>query len=169
MTDQDTLYKVIQDSIQYAIETAALKSVDVKSLREQMSNLCHKSFDVPTVLTDWAEQQVEKVCSKSVHKCEDPKPCHPLSSNEKPLFTKDTLYHASLCCQAVSTCTVAVFKKFFNGKGHNLKEVSMSISQNRENVDRYIIAKQGNIVYIAFQSEPSLSEWKGHKSFTEGN
>ena len=43
------------------------------------------------------------------------------------------------------------------------------MSIQRENtVDRYIIAKQDNVIYMAFQSEPSLSQWIEHDSFTKG-
>lgn len=167
MTDQDNLYKVIQDTIHHAVETALLKSVDIQALREQMSGLCHTSFDVPAPLVDWAKKEVEIVYQKSTIKCEDPKPFCPPVCDEKSLFNKDTLYHASLCCQAVSTCNTAKFKKFINSRGHHFNEVSMSISRV-DCVDRYIIAKQGNVVYMAFESEPSLSRWNEYGSFTTG-
>ena len=120
--------------------------------------MCYKSFDVPSKLREWTIQEVEKMC-KSVEAVEKSDPCPPSSDDKKPLMNKDILYHAGICCQAVSTHTAANFKKFFNGVGHALDEVSMSISQDKANVDRYIIAKQGDIVYMAFQSEPTLSKW----------
>lgn len=155
--DQESLYKTIQSTIQECTGSA-LKSVDMQLVRDQMWYLCYTSFDVPTQLRDWAVQEVEKMCD-CVKENEKPKPCPLPSQDKKPLMTKDTLYHAGLCCQAVSTRTAANFKKFFNGVGHKLDEVSMSISQDKENVDRYIIAKQGNIIYMVFQSEPTLSKW----------
>lgn len=154
--DQESLYKTIQSTIQGCTESA-LKSVDIQLVRDQMWYLCYTSFDVPTQLRDWAVQEVETMCD-GMKENEKPKPCLP-SQDKKPLMTKDTLYHAGLCCQAVSTHTAANFKRFFNGVGHKLDEVSMSRSQDKENVDRYIIAKQDDIVYMAFQSEPTLSKW----------
>lgn len=166
VTDEDNLFKVIQDAIQSTVETAVLKCIDVQSIRDQMHYLCHTSFDVPARLTDWAKEQVEQVYQKSGKKSEDPKPCVPPTLNITPLFNKDTLYHASLCSQAVgNSIHRAQYKKFLDAKGHNLKEVSMSRSLDRNNV---IIAKQDNIVYIAFESEPSLSGWSKYASFDEG-
>lgn len=125
-------------------------------VRNQMWNLCYTSFDVPAQLREWAIEVVDIMC-KSVEELVPS--CRVAIEDKKPLMTKDTLYHAGVCCQAVSTCTAATFKKFFVGVAHGLDEVSMSISQDKANVDRYIIAKQGDIVYMAFQSEPTLSKW----------
>ena len=45
----------------------------------------------------------------------------------------------------------------------------MSIPQDNENVDGYLIAKKENTVYVAFQSDPTLSLWlKKHASFDDG-
>lgn len=165
VSDQDILVKVTQDAIQSTIATAVLKYVDIQSIRDQMYDLCHKTFDVPAELTEWAKEQVEIAYQKSAKKIEDPKPCNPPPPHETPLFNKDTLYHASLCCQAVSN-RKAQHKNFLNERGHNLKEVSMSRSLDQNNV---VIAKQDNTVYMAFESEPSLSGWKKYESFSEGS
>ena len=87
-----------------------------------------------------------------------------------PLFSKDTLYHASLCCQVVSTSTAGDFRERMQQmSGHMIEEASMSISETKENVDRYLIAKQKNTVYVAFQSEPTLSMWmQKYGSFSAG-
>lgn len=164
--DQESVYNTIQGTIHGFIESA-LKSESLSLVQDQMWHLCHKSFEIPTQLREWAMEEVEKV-ARSMKK-EEPKPCPP-APKEEPLFTKDSLYHASLCCHIVSTCNTANFKKVLSGSGHNLEEVSLSISQDHENVDRYLIAKQGNVVYMAFQSEPTLSKWMDCKygSFSNG-
>lgn len=162
--DQANLNKIIQDTIKDAISTAVLKSVDIQILRAQMYYLCHTSFDVPSLLADWAKKQVEIVYDETVKKFEDPKPDHPLAPIETSLFNKNTLYHASLCCQAVHIGK-AQHKEFLNVQGHNLQEVSMTRSLVKNNV---LIAKQDNIVYVAFQSEPSLSGWSKYETFSEG-
>ncbi len=102
----------------------------------------------------------------------------PLDEQELPLrevipslFSKDTVYHSCLCSLATSTCTVANYKDFFNKKfpEHSLEEASLSRSQDREDVDRYLIARQGKVFYVAFQSEPLLSDWRGKfTSFEQG-
>ena len=96
------------------------------------------------------------------------------SSNKEvtipPLFCKETLYHASLCCHAVCTCDANTYKDFFNKDlpNHNLEEVSLSLSRDQEQVNRYLIARQGKTYYVAFQSEPLLVQWLNFTSFQEG-
>ena len=88
-----------------------------------------------------------------------------------PLFCEATVHHACLCSLAAATCTAGDHKDFFNNKfpEHSLEEASLSRSQDREDVDRYLIAKQGKVYYVAFQSEPLLSDWmKKFSSFEEG-
>lgn len=173
-SDEDSLYKMIEKDIQGAIEDA-LKTESVESVRAQMLFLCQTSFDVPIQLREWAVKEIDTVYTRVKKEEESQSQSVPSlpSQEEKPLLNKDTLYHASLCCQAVSTCTTLNYKNFFSraGNGHSLKEISMSISQDRENVDRYIIAKQeNNVVYMAFQSEPTLMKWidSSYNSFANG-
>lgn len=80
---------------------------------------------------------------------------------EKPLFCENTVYHASLCCVAVSTRDTSNYKEFFNRDfpNHQFEEASMSISRDKPNVDRYLIARMGRTYFIAFQSEPNFSQW----------
>ena len=166
--DQESVYNTIKGTIHGFIESA-LKTQSDSIVHKQMWHLCYKSFEIPTQLRDWAIEEVDKV-ARSMTK-EEPKPCPPPAQKEsEPLFTKDSLYHASVCCHIVSTCSTANFRKVLSGAGHNLDEVSMSISQDHENVDRYLIAKQGSTVYMAFQSEPTISKWMkcNYTSFSNG-
>ena len=53
------------------------------------------------------------------------------------------------------------FKSFFDKEYtcHNFEEASLSISQDRKNVDRYLIAQKEKTIFVAFQSEASFSKW----------
>ena len=88
----------------------------------------------------------------------------------EPLFCKDTVYHASVCCQAVSTCNAGDYQKFFKNRelvpGHAFKAVSFSRSKN----ESFLIALKGeSTYYFAFKGRLSLSDWaKDYKSFNEG-
>jgi hypothetical protein len=88
----------------------------------------------------------------------------------EPLFCKDTVYHASICSQAVSTYTAGDYQKFFKNKelvpGHAFKAVSFSRSRN----ESFLIAqKDESTFYFAFKGLLSLSDWaKDYKSFNEG-
>ena len=91
---------------------------------------------------------------------------------EEPLFSKDTLYHASLCCLTVHNCDTSNYHDFLRTKHpHNeFSEASLSRQKQGElNVDRYLIARQGKTYYVAFKGEPNLEVWKTKfKSFEEG-
>ena len=170
----ESFYQCVQYGIQQAIEKALKAGNEEEAIRNQLWSLCHKDFDVPTNLRDWAMQEVEEICKRTTASMNQtlitPASILPDEKVEPPLFSKDTLYHASLCCHAVSVCTAGNYEVFLNSKSHLLKEASMSISQCKENVDRYIIAKCGNTIFVAFQSEPTLSNWMDspYTSFIDG-
>ena len=86
------------------------------------------------------------------------------------LFCKDTVYHASLCCHAVSTYNAGNYQKFFKNRelvpGHSFNAVSFSRSKE----ENFLIAQKGeSTVYFAFQGKLSLSDWaRDYTSFNEG-
>ena len=88
----------------------------------------------------------------------------------EPLFSKDTIYHAGVCCQAVSKCNAGDYQKFFKNKevvpGHGFQAVSFSRSKD----ETFLIAQKGeSTYYFAFKGQPNLSDWpKGFKCFSEG-
>ena len=93
----------------------------------------------------------------------------------KDLSFKDTTYHASICCQALTYCTAGDYQKFFKDTqrvpGHSLQAISISCpTPDGKQHERYLIAKQGESkYYIAFESQPVLSQWpKKCNSFIEG-
>ena len=74
-----------------------------------------------------------------------------------PIFCKENIYHACLCCVAVSKYNHNNVKEFFEDKltnrQHKIEEVSMSLS------DQYLIAKSQNTIIIAFAGEKSFTSW----------
>ena len=175
-SNSDNIFQCIKDSIHHAIDSVLKAGEEVETVREQMWSLCYKHFKVPTDLCKWALNEVDAV-NKALLPSEPSAPVEPIaptapSKDQPSLFSKDTLHHAGLCCQAVSTCNAGTFMKFFDNQvtNHLLQEVSMSISSEKKNVDRYIIAKQGNVIYVAFESEPTLSQWMDsmYTSFEDG-
>ena len=88
----------------------------------------------------------------------------------EPLFCKDTIYHASVCSQAVSTYSAGDYQKFFKNRelvpGHAFKAVSFSRSKN----ESFLVAQKGeSTFYFAFKGKQSLSDWaKDYRSFNEG-
>ena len=88
----------------------------------------------------------------------------------EPLFCKDTVYHASICCQAVCHYNAGDYQKFFKNKelvpGHAFEAVSFSCLKDQS----FLIAlKEESTYYFSFKGRPSLSDWtEGFKSFSEG-
>ena len=94
-------------------------------------------------------------------------------AKSKPFFPKDTIYHASICCQALTCCTADDYQQYFKDKvpGHSFQAVSISRpTPDGKQHERYLIAKQGESkYYIAFESQPVLSQWpKKYHSFIKG-
>ena len=163
--DEDALIRCIKAAVHSYIETELKTRTSADALKEQIRSLCHKEFIIPSVLHEWVLQEVETINMKLV-----PVPAIRRIPEEptQPLFSKETLYHASLCCEAVSMHNIA---NIFRTSGHHLDEVSMSISEGRENVDQYLIAssKRMKTLFIAFRSEGTLSGWMSkYNSFEEG-
>ena len=167
----------IKECIEHYIETT-LKAGSVKpeDLQEEMHSLCHRDLRalVPSSIHTWVLEQVEEINKKLSGTVATPEfPSQPAADPvvESELFSKDTLYHASMCCQVSSSCTPQNFKRFLNQQstGHMLEEVSMSMPQDEENVGGFLIAKRKNTVYVAFQGNPTLSWWlRNHASFNDG-
>ena len=92
---------------------------------------------------------------------------------QQPLFCKDTVYHASLCCLTVNKCDAGNYHHFLNSQKNHHTFQSASLShipaKDPDEVDRYLIALQDKTYYVAFKGEPNLLQWKDKfKSFEEG-
>ena len=85
-----------------------------------------------------------------------------LPSELPSLFSKEFLFHASLCCRVVNECTHTDFIDFFTKPKalHEFSEMSMTTSDVS---GRYLIAKQRNceaeIFYIAFNGGLDKTMW----------
>ena len=141
---------------------------------EQLEALYSKDLQIPKEMFLNAQQ----LASEKYAKTKPIPQTTPANASEsastvvmEPLFCKDTVYHASICSQAVSTCTAGDYQKFFKNKelvpGHAFKAVSFSRSRNEES---FLIAqKDESIFYFAFKGRLSLSDWaKDYNSFNEG-
>ena len=150
---------------------AMLKDVQI-ILRE----LHQRKYLISESVLHWAIQKANELFSAQddlIHASvpDMPSPQSPAEVTE-PLFCKDTVYHAGLCCEAVTTCTAGDYQKFFkNVPGHSFNAVSFSRPRQDGSLSgHYLIATQGESkYYVAFQSEPNLTEWpKKCTSFTQG-
>ena len=160
-----TLIKgVMQDFIQACLHGRA----STRILKIELRELYSKDMMISSDVYQWSLELVDAVAETIPQESQEESAT---DEDAKPLYCKETLYYASLCCCAVSSCTAATYKKFFSEDFpyHSLEEVSFSISADKDEVDRYLIARQGKTLYIAFQSEPYLKDWHDKfESFQQG-
>ena len=171
--------KMVKAAIREFI-TKSYQSGNTQEHVEQSMQDLHKMFFIhDPAIHQWAQERAAETYSQSLPMSHSPMgageaQAQPSVSDEThPLFSKDTVYHASICSLAVNDvkeCDPGNYQKFFQKnpmiRGHDFQEVSISRSKK----DRYLIARQGeSTIYIAFQSEPSIQQWPNlFRSFSEG-
>lgn len=150
--------------MQQFIEKSLEAGLPVDKIKSEIHALCYKEMVIPSILLEWVNDEFEerslKHAEMNSHSKENACAMAKPHINEHLLFNKDTLYHAGLCCQAISSCSREHDIKVFFQTGspmHSLQEISFSTSSN---IKPYLIAKQGTKIYIAFQSEKCISKLK---------
>ena len=161
---KESAITLIKDQIEKFIEDLLSAGLVISKVESQLDDLCFKDAAVPSVLLEWVKAEFEyrikqvtnrrAVCKEST--CTElPRP-EPVQLS---LFDKDTLYHAGLCCEAVSTCqNMKDLRNFFCSKSpmHNFKEFSLS---EKALVKPYLVIKEGRKIYVAFKSSTFISEF----------
>ena len=146
----------------------------LKEVEEQLQVLYSEEF----LISKEMYEKCQKIAADQYAKDESQPVAKPLTSTTnttesgliESLFCKDTIYHASICSQAVSTYTAGDYQKFFKDRtlvpGHSFKAVSFS----RPKEGSLLIAQKGeSTFYFAFKGQPNLSYWtEGYKSISEG-
>ena len=161
----ETKATLIKETVQEFIEMSLRAGASENEVKKVLSELYSSDLLLSEDIYKWVLSEVstaaQAVCLEQTSTTSEKLP---------PLFCKETLYHASLCCYAVSTCDANTYQKFFDKDfpNHSLEEASLSRSRDREQVDRYLIARHDKTYYVAFQSEPLLAQWPKFTSFQEG-
>ena len=171
-TDESIQQKSIscsQHAIQKYIENKLRGGTEVERIRSDMESLFSVHHVVPQLLLRWSLEEVDVIYKKLMHESKVVKPSSEIGQQKSVLFSKDTLYHASLCCEALSDSMPLDHLSFFRDKKphHNLTEVSFS--QSRDDITPYLIARQKDVIYVAFKSTPEVLKWlEKTSSFNEG-
>ena len=161
---------IIKDRVRQYIENSLQSKIAIDQIEKDLQSLCDQVV-IPTFLWEWTTQEItnakESVGNEICVSPQMPLVVRPVTP-EYSLFCKNTLHHASLCCDAINTTNPANAPTYFQSKNphHNFTEVSFS--QNRGSITPYLIAVQQEILYIAFQGTFLLSDWKNVGSFDEG-
>lgn len=171
----------IQFEIKKYINARLRDDMEINDIETEMRKLCYEHLVIPTSLCEWTIGIVKELSRKFSAQSQPSSPnssshISPYNTESKPperlgiTEFKEMLYHALLCCQAVNTCTSSDYSSVFSSldNGNKFSEVSISICSDH-NIDRYIIAKQKDVVYLAFLSEPFISNWLDkYPSFIDG-
>lgn len=163
---------LMKDTIRQYIKKAEKAGIEMSQIEKDMDSL-RTEFIIPTTLWSWtkeevaeAEQRLTKEMSAVSQQSTIVQPTIPKAS----LFSKEILYHAGLCCGAVNTATPMNVHSYFKDKNPHHELTEVSFSQNKDNnIAPYLIARNCDVLYVAFQSIPSLSKWMDTAtSFDEG-
>ena len=146
-----------------------------EDIRKKLHELHQKMYLITKPVCEWALKKVEDLTEENISLLQSTDQSSTDDCPIEPLFSKDTIYHASICCQALASCTAGDYQRFFKDRekvpGHSFEAVSISRPSPGQPHERYLIAKQGESkYYIAFESQPDLSLWqKKYRSFIEGD
>ena len=160
---------LLKDAIQDFIKRSIQSGMEHDEVRCALNKVYSSELLFSNEVYEWALERLSSIPQLICRASPDSPEEQPKS--EMPLFCEDTVYHSSLCCYAVSTRDSSNFKDFFNRNIplHCFEEASISVSRDREDVDRYVIARKGKTYFIAFLSEPKYSQWpKMFESFEHG-
>ena len=174
--------KQLLDGVQRELVTRCLtesqqSGTPAEDVKKKLCELCQKEYLITESVYQWSLKKVKEIFAQeedlSLNSAEPISP--PDSQHTESLFSKDTIYHASICCQALTRCTAGDYQKFFKDTqkvpGHSFQAVSISRpTPDGKQHERYLIAKQGESkYYIAFESQPVLSQWPNIcNSFIQG-
>ena len=144
----------MKSRIENHIHKSLEDGTDCEVVRRQLNDLIMNAL-IPVDINSWCFEKLEEI-QKSL---EPPSEVSPFEDTDEPacdlppLFSKDTVFHASLCLSIVSSAvehpnlSAADLKRQFDKHGHNFDEISLSVVD--KNSKKSLIAKQGNIYYVA--------------------
>ena len=169
-SNTDAIDDLFKGSIRHYLETAIDDDVGIDTIRSGLSTIYSKEMLISRKVYEWANSELQQHLARQISISNtsaivEAKPTQPPS-----LFSQSTLYHASLCCCAVAQCRDEEnAHRFFRDARHTLNQVSFCEENSSENLDRYLIARNGDIIFVAFQSEVKLSTWlEKYNTFDEG-
>jgi GTP-binding protein EngB required for normal cell division len=161
---------VIKDQVRQYIDKASKSGIPLIQIESGLKCLCDQVV-IPTILWPWVQQELAEAKERASNEA-SAMPLLPIIKKpptpESPLFCKDTLYHASLCCVAISDRNNANVHTYFQNKNPNHSFTEISFSQHSERITPYLIAVQEDILYVAFRGTQSIDEWVDCTSFDEG-
>ena len=154
--DRQTTLNHIKGRIKTHIQKKLEEGLSKETITKQLTDLTMNAL-IPMDINDWCYDKLDEIAKELNHNnCIDepitldddnPATTEPLP----PLFSKDTVYHASLCALFVSQSQLDL-----SMYGHSFDQISLSVSDQ----NKLLVANQGNIVYTSFHC--NSDEYTGH-------
>lgn len=141
---------------------------DVVTIEQELGTLYDKEQLLPREFYSNARKEVDKI--KEVLQSKTANGGSSIASEREVLFSKENIYHAMLCCEALELASPG---DHFTVTGHSLDCFSVS----RQDCDtkhggkahgKFLVAKKRNVYFITFQGIPQIRQWTEYRSFEEG-
>ena len=162
----------MKEFISRFIQQSIKSEESCENIRKSLEEICLVDMLVPLKLHDWCFAEFEKRSSEfSAISITDIQCADPNLDKILPLFSKENVYHAILLSSVVFLHDTQNYQSFFKKNPHTFDEVSMSDGSQKENklIERYLIARKGKTLFVAFCGEAELSSWQDkYKSLDEG-
>ena len=134
----------IKAHIENHIRQKLEENLSNETIMKQLNDLTMNAL-IPMDIVDWSYDKLDKITKKLSHNdgdIDDQPLDDVLELDFPPLFSKDTVYHASLC-------SLFVLQSHLEDDylhRYSFEEMSLSVSDQH----KMFIAQQGNIVYTSF-------------------
>lgn len=163
---------VLQD---YFLKHLELGTDPMKVIKEV--NILQQKHFLSSDLKEMAKTEADQYQKQMSDESSDT--CSTVSSvgvpEEEPLFSKENVYHALMCCLAVDASDEGQARSILKEHPHSFDSLSVTRSDCKESHEpgghhgMYLIARKMDGTYIvAFKGIPALAEWLTHVSFGEG-
>ena len=144
--NSNSVIDLMKSNIEIHIRKSLGDGIDFEVVNRQLNDLIMNAL-IPVDINTWCFETL-----KEIQKSLAPPDETTQSSMEDepvcelpPLFSKDTVYHASLCSLIV-TLAAQNPECQLDEYGHNFDEMSLSVASG---ACKILIAKQGNVMYVS--------------------
>ena len=160
-----TLTKAIKTNIDTFIKRSLEGNIKEEEVQENLIQL-YKELLIPSDLYEWCIERVKKISNQIQSVFLDLNDSDETNQVENlpPLFSKENVYHASLCSYVVSTYSGTDQEDILSTEGHKFESMSISLLSDH----RIFVAEKDKIVFIAFKGECHIDKWLEYASPEEG-
>lgn len=175
----DIKQTLIKEAVEQYINTCLHTGTEQNDIKQQLTVLCYQDVLIPSTLHEWCFKCLTKMCrqyqQQQQQHASTTVPQATVSPSPQKVetlspFSKEIVYHSMFLCNTVDTSDGSNYESNLSRlpTGHLFEQVSMSAEKNM--IDRCIIAKKKKMLFVAFRGEPSLRQWsQRYKTFQKGN